>query len=178
MHVHLSRVKLYWFRSIATTCYLAARAVIAIFRSVHELLWAVLFLAAFGLSDLSAFLAIGIPSGGMIAKVFSEIIDETDPAPRDALVRAGVGPFRAFLFAQLPLALPDLLSYALYRFECTIRASAVLGFFGIPTLGYYLSASFENLYYREVWTYLYGLFVLVLLTDTWSAAVRRRLPSL
>jgi phosphonate transport system permease protein len=63
----------------------------------------------------------------------------------------------------------------MYRFECALRASAVLGFFGLPTIGFYLSASFENLHYREVWTFLYALIVLVVITDCWSAAMRRRL---
>jgi phosphonate transport system permease protein len=74
----------------------------------------------------------------------------------------------------LPRALPDMTAYAFYRFECAIRSSAILGFFGFPTLGYYLSASFENLYYREVWTYLYALFALVLVIEMTSARLRKR----
>ena len=77
----------------------------------------------------------------------------------------------------LPRALPDLAAYAFYRFECALRSSAVLGFFGFPTLGYYLSASFENLHYGEVWTYLYALFLLVAAADLWSGVLRRRLVS-
>ncbi len=52
-----------------------------------------------------------------------------------------------------------------------------MGFFGFPTLGYYISASFENLYFSEVWTYLYTLFALVLLVDWWSGRLRRELVS-
>ena len=76
---------------------------------------------------------------------------------------------------MLPRALPDMGAYAFYRFECALRSSAILGFFGYPTLGYYISLSFENLYYREVWTYLYALVLLVALVDWWSGALRRRL---
>ena len=162
-------------RSIVPALYGSARIVIAVMRSTHELLWAVLFLAAFGLTQSSAVLAIAIPFGGTLAKVFSEIIDE---APRDAataLRSAGASPLQVFFFGLLPRALPDMIAYTFYRFECALRASAVLGFFGFPTLGYFIAASFENLYYGEVWTYLYTLFALVLVFEAWSGALRRRL---
>lgn len=161
-------------RGATLAVYGGTRVVITLMRSVHELLWAVLFLAAFGLSNLAAVIAIAIPYGGTLAKVFSELIDE---APRDAayaLRAGGATPTQVFLFGLLPRALPDMSAYAFYRFECSLRSSAVLGFFGYPTLGYYLAASFENLHYGEVWTYLYGLFGLVILVEWWSGALRRR----
>ncbi|MEM1206716.1 MAG: ABC transporter permease subunit, partial [Acidobacteriota bacterium] len=152
----------------------AARVAATFLRSIHELLWAAVFLASFGLHDTTAVLALAIPYGGTLAKVFSEILDE---APRDSatvLLAGGATPRQAFLFGLLPRAWPDLLAYAFYRFECAVRATAVLGFFGFPTLGYYLSVSFENLHYREVWTYLYALVALVVILDAWSGAYRRR----
>lgn len=161
-------------RGVTLSVYGGTRVLIALMRSVHELLWAVLFLAAFGLSNLAAVIAIAIPYGGTLAKVFAELIDE---APRDAayaLRAAGASSAQVFLFGLLPRALPDMSAYAFYRFECSLRSSAVLGFFGYPTLGYYLAASFENLHYGEVWTYLYGLFGLVILVEWWSGALRRR----
>ena len=154
--------------------YGATRVVIAMLRSIHELLWAVLLLAAFGIGHLTAVLAIAIPYAGILAKVFSEMIDET---PRDAALAlrgAGSSPLQMFSFGLLPRALPDMSAYALYRFECAIRSSAVLGFFGFPTLGYYIAASFDSLLYGEVWTYLYVLFGLVAIMDWWSGALRRR----
>ena len=162
-------------RAVRPAIYGGSRVVIALMRSVHELLWAVLLLAALGLSELSAVIAIAVPYTGTLAKVFSEMLDE---APRDsalALRAAGASPAAVFLFGLLPRALPDMTAYAFYRFECALRSSAVLGFFGYPTLGYYIAASFENLFYGEVWTYLYTLFLLVALADWWSGALRRRL---
>jgi phosphonate transport system permease protein len=147
---------------------------IALMRSVHELLWAILFLAAFGLNTASAVLAIAIPYAGTLAKVFSEMLDEAPRGSAFALRSAGAGPTQVFLAGTLPRALPDMAAYAFYRFECAVRSSAVLGFFGYETLGYYLSASFENLHFREVWTYLYALSAMVLLLEGWSALLRRR----
>ena len=160
---------------VAPAVYAGTRIVIAMMRSIHELLWAVLLLAGFGLNDLSAIVAIAIPYSGTLAKVFSELIDE---APREcarALRAAGAGPVQVFVFGLLPIAAPDIGAYSFYRFECALRSSAVLGFFGFPTLGYYIAASFENLHYAEVWTYLYVLVALVIVFDWWSGAVRRRL---
>ncbi len=151
-----------------------ARILIAGLRSVHELLWAIVFLAAFGLTTTSAVIAIAIPYAGVLAKVFSELLDEAPRDASDALQAAGAPPVRAFLFGRFVRALPDMSAYAFYRFECAVRSSAVLGFFGFETLGYYVKASFENLHYREVWTYLYALIALVLLLERWSAALRRR----
>ncbi len=162
-------------RAVRPTVYGGVRVVIVLMRSVHELLWAVLLLAAFGLSQLSAVIAIAVPYAGTLAKVFSEMLDE---APRDsalALRAAGASPAQVFFFGLLPRALPDMMAYAFYRFECALRSSAVLGFFGYPTLGYFIAASFENLHYGEVWTYLYTLFLLVVVADWWSGALRRRL---
>ena len=159
---------------IGPLVYGSTRVLIAVLRSIHELLWAVLFLAAFGISNLAAVLAIALPYAGVLAKIFSEMVDE---APRDsagALRDAGAGALQVYAFGLIPRALPDMIAYAFYRFECALRSSAILGFFGFPTLGYFIAASFENLYYREVWTYLYVLFALVAAVDWWSGALRRR----
>jgi phosphonate transport system permease protein len=161
-------------RALAGTVWAATRVLIVGMRSVHELLWAVIFLAAFGLNTASAVLAIAIPYAGTLAKVFSEMIDE---APRDsaiAMQATGAGAAQAFCFGLLPRALPDMCAYSFYRFECAVRSSAVLGFFGFPTLGYSISAAFENLHYSEVWTYLDVLAVLVVAIEIWSGSLRRR----
>ena len=162
------------WRTVRLAAYGSGRLLAAGLRSIHELLWAVLFLAALGRSSLAAVLAIAVPYTGTFAKVFSEMLDETAQDAAEALSLAGASRLQAFLFGLLPRALPDLGLYAFYRFECAVRSSAVLGFFGFQTLGYYIAASIENLHYREVWTYLYAVFVLVVILDSWSGAIRRR----
>lgn len=152
----------------------SARVVIAFLRSIHELLWAVVLLAAFGRGQLTAVLALMIPYTGVLAKVFSEMIDEAPRESAIALREAGASPIQIFFVGLLPRAFPDMLAYAFYRFECAVRSSAILGFFGFPTLGYYISASFDNMLFGEVWTYLYVLFAMVVLLDWWSGSLRRR----
>lgn len=155
--------------------FLTTRFLITLMRSIHELLWALLFLVAIGFTHTAGVIAIAIPFSGTFAKIFSEMIDEAPRAAGDALGAAGATPLRVYLFGLLPQALPDILAYTLYRFECALRASAVMGFFGVATLGYYLKLAFEDLAYPLVWTYLYALIILVIIFDAWSASARRRI---
>ncbi len=161
-------------KPVRSLLYGATRLFIALMRSVHELLWAVLFLAAFGFNTFAAVIAISIPYGGTLAKIFSEMIDEAPRNASGALRMAGGTGLQVFTFGILPRALPDMMAYSFYRFECAVRSSAILGFFGYQTLGYFIRASFDNVHYGEVWTYLYTLFLLVLVLDAWSGALRRR----
>ncbi|MBC8369505.1 MAG: ABC transporter permease subunit [Planctomycetes bacterium] len=150
------------------------RSFIALMRSVHELLWAVLLLAAMGLSPISAVIAIAIPYAGTLAKVFSDIIDEASTQSSDALHSIGATRLQKYFYARVPQAIPDILSYAFYRFECALRSSAILGFFGFPTLGYYIKIEFDNLNYSKVWAYLYVLLALVVVVEFYSMQLRRR----
>jgi phosphonate transport system permease protein len=161
-------------RRLAPAVQIAARATAAALRSVHELLWAVVFLAAFGIQSGSAVVALALPFAGTLAKVFSELFDEAPPTAARALQAAGASPLQAFAVGAFPRALPDVAAYAFYRFECAVRSAAILGFFGFETLGYEIRLSFDNLDYREVWTFLYALLALVLVLETWSASLRRR----
>jgi len=159
---------------VGPAVYGVTRVVIAFLRSVHELIWAILFLAAFGVSNANAALAIAIPYGGTLAKIFSEMIDEAPRQSAAALRGLGATRMQVYALGLVPHALPDMAAYAFYRFECALRSSAILGFFGVETLGYYIKLSFDNLYYGEVWAYLYALFALVALVDWWSGLLRRR----
>ena len=84
---------------------------------------------------------------------------------------------RVFLYGRLPIMLGDLLSYSFYRFECAIRAAAIMSFVGIRGLGYEIRLSLNDLLFSEVWTLLLFLVALVLLVDYWSTRVRRSLAT-
>ena len=75
------------------------------------------------------------------------------------------------------MALPDILSYTFYRFECAIRAAAILSFVGIRGLGYEIQLSLHDLLFSQVWTLLLFLVALVLVVDLWSMGVRRSLAA-
>jgi phosphonate transport system permease protein len=160
---------------LAPAVYGATRALIAGMRSVHELLWALVLLIVFDTSPTTAIIAIAIPYGGTLAKIFSEMIDEAPRAPAIAMREAGASGLQAFLFGLVPAALPDMTAYTFYRFECALRSAAILGFFGFPTLGLRIKQAFQNLDYGETWTHLYVLIALIVVFDLWSGAIRRRL---
>jgi len=164
-----------WGEGRGGSVVVVARLLSSLLRSVHELIWAVVLLAALGYSHLVAVVAIALPYTGTLAKIFAEMMDEAPRDAAEALKLAGASSWQRFLWGVLPRALPDMIAYTFYRFECALRSSAVLGFFGFPTLGYYIAASFENLYYNEVWTYLYVLLGLILLVEWWSSRLRREL---
>ena len=160
-----------WYR----VPWLALRSSLAIFRAIHELIWGLFFVNVIGLDPLTAILAIAIPFGAVTAKVFSEILDETPRQPFTALQNSGASPAKAFVYALLPQAFLDLISYGFYRFECAIRAAAVLGIIGAGGLGYEIFLSLKTLKYEQIWTLFFALFLLNGLADFWSALLRRRL---
>lgn len=138
----------------------------AFVRAIHELFWALIFLQFFGLHPLTGVLAIAIPYAGVFAKVYSEILDETDPTPA-RILPFGSGVVVTFLFARIPAAWPELLSYTAYRLECGLRSSAILGFVGLPTLGFYLQSSFAQGHYSEVGALLLLFYVLIATLRFW-----------
>ena len=155
--------------------WLTMRSILAVLRAIHEIIWGLFFINIIGLDPISAVLAITIPFGAIVAKVFSEILDETPQGPLTALQNSGASPLAAFAYALLPPAIPDLLSYSFYRFECAIRAAAVLGIIGAGGLGYEIMLSLQTLKYEQIWTLFAALFLLNGLVDFWSGLVRRRI---
>ena len=155
----------------------AVRLILAALRSVHELVWAWLLVLALGLSPIAAVLALGIPYGGILGRIFSEILNDVPEGPLRSLRSAGASELEVLVYGRLPMALPQLVSYTLYRFECGIRSAAILSFVGIAGLGYQVQLSLDDLLYNEVWTLLLFLVALVVLVDIWSNLVRRSLTS-
>jgi len=141
------------------------RIACAFVRSIHELFWALLFLQIFGLHPITGVLAIAIPYSGIVAKVYAEILEEADPVPLEVLP-AGSGLVSRFFYARLPDAWAHLGTYSLYRLECGLRSSAILGFIGLPTLGFHLESAFSQGHYSEV-SALLLLFYLVIATMRW-----------
>ncbi|MFT5448030.1 MAG: phosphonate transport system permease protein [Gammaproteobacteria bacterium] len=142
----------------------------ALVRAVHELFWALIFLQVLGLTPWTGILAIGIPYAGIIAKVYAEILEEADPAPLRALPY-GTGRVSTFLFARMPDALTHFRSYSLYRLECGLRSSAVLGFVGLPTLGFHLESAFAQGYYSQAGALLILFWVVIATIRIWLRRV-------
>lgn len=132
----------------------------AFFRSVHELFWALIFLQIFGLSTLTGLLALVLPYTAILAKVYAESMEESKSALQEGL-HAKASRVSLYAFVKYPLAFERIKSYTLYRLECALRSSAVLGFVGLPTLGFYLESSFKEGYYSEVGAMLLLFYLLI-----------------
>lgn len=157
------------------TLVVGVRLFLAVIRSIHELVWAVLFVTAFGFSSLSAILAIAIPYGGILGRIYGERLVDVPEEPLRALKASGASPLGVLVYGRLPMALPDLLSYSFYRFECAIRAAAIMSFVGIRGLGFEIQLSLQDLLFSQVWTLMLFLVALVVLVDMLSGRVRRSL---
>jgi phosphonate transport system permease protein len=152
-----------------------ARAVLSVFRSIPEYVWAFMFVRAVGLGPFPGVLAIGVAYGGMLGKVYSEILESVNPRPLEALQASGAGKSGVVLYGLLPQALPHVVSYTLYRWECAIRASAILGFVGAGGLGQQIELSMRMFQFDEVLTLLAVLLVLVGAVDFVSGRIRARI---
>ncbi len=138
----------------------------AVARSIHEIFWALIFLQMFGLSPLTGVLAIAIPYAGICAKVYAETLEEA-PAAALNVLPAGTSIVSGFFFVRLPDAWVHIKNYTLYRFECGLRSSAVLGFVGLPTLGYYLETAFSEGNYSEAAALLIIFYVIIASLRVW-----------
>ena len=150
------------------------RAAAASTRGVHEAVWALLLVSVLGRDPWVAVLAIGVPFGAVTAKVVAELLDDVPREPVVALRAAGAGRLPSVIYGIGPTVLPDVISYACYRFECALRSSVVLGVIGAGGIGFELLQSFQSLRYEEIWTLIYALCALALIADRGSVALRRR----
>jgi phosphonate transport system permease protein len=152
-----------------------ARWVAIVLRSVPELVWALIFVRVVGLGPTSGVIAIGIAYGGMLGKVYAEILESGDASTTQALLRNGSGRLQAFLFGTLPQCSTELVSYTVYRWECAIRSSVVLGFVGAGGLGQQLDNASKMFAGAEVSSILIIFMLLVALADRLSAWLRKEL---
>jgi phosphonate transport system permease protein len=153
------------------------RWLLMVLRSVPELVWALVFVRVVGLGPTSGVLAIALTYGGMLGKVYADILESGDAHATASLMRNGSGRLQAFFYGLLPQNAGELTSYTVYRWECAIRSSAVLGFVGAGGLGQLMDSSMKMFSGSEVASILLVFMALVWLADRLSAALRARFAS-
>ena len=151
------------------------RWLLILLRSVPELVWALLFVRVIGLGPTAGVLAIALTYCGMLGKVYAEILESSDAHATDVLLKNGSGRLAALLYGALPESASELVSYTVYRWECAIRGSVVMGFVGAGGLGQRLDESMKMLAGGEVSTMLIIFVLLVAGADGVSKMLRRRL---
>ncbi|WP_394780295.1 PhnE/PtxC family ABC transporter permease [Undibacterium sp.] len=153
----------------------AVRWLLVLLRSVPELVWALIFVRIFGLGPAAAVLAIALTYCGMLGKVYAEILESSDSHATDTLLRNGSGRLAAFFYGTLPSAATELMSYTIYRWECAIRGSVVMGYVGAGGLGQRMDESIKMLAGSEVCTMLIVFVLLVAAADVVSKLFRKGL---
>ena len=153
----------------------AVRWGLIVLRSVPELVWALVFVRVVGLGPTAGVLAIALTYGGMLGKVYGEILESGETHATESLLRNGASRLQAFFFGLLPQNAAELTSYTVYRWECAIRSSVVLGFVGAGGLGQQLDNSMKMFNGGEVLTMLAVFVALVALADRVSSGLRRAL---
>lgn len=144
-------------------------------RTVPEIVFALIFVIAFGLGPLAGVLAIAIHSLGGQGKLFSEVVENIDMKPVEGATAAGASWTQMARFAVVPQVLPGFLSYALLRFEVNVRGAAVMGFVGAGGIGQDLVEAVRKFYYNDVAALLVLIIVTVTLIDLGTSWLRRRL---
>jgi phosphonate transport system permease protein len=144
-------------------------------RSINELVFALIFVAAVGLGPFAGVLAIALHATGMLAKFCAEEVEGVDRGPVEAMQATGAGRLQVILFGIVPQVVPAFVSYAVYRFDVSIRAATILGLVGAGGLGFSLVKTMKLFKYHETATCILVIFVLVFVSDWVCARIRARI---
>ena len=151
----------------------ATRGLLTVLRAIPEVVWALVFVRALGLGPGAGVLALAVTYGGMLGKVYTEILESGDTRSARALLEAGSPRLGALFYALVPSTAQELASYTVYRWECAVRASVVMGFVGAGGLGQLMDQSMKMLNGGEASTILLTFLALVIVADALSAVIRR-----
>lgn len=141
-------------------------------RTVPDLVFALIFVMAFGLGPIAGVLAIAIHTTGALGKLFYEVLENVDQKPVEGLIASGASWTKTMRFAVLPQVLPNFLSYALLRFEINVRGASVMGFVGAGGIGQDLMEAVRKFYHPDVSAILVLIILTVSLIDLVTERVR------
>jgi phosphonate transport system permease protein len=153
--------------------YFVARRMLELFRSVPEIVYALILVWTFGVGPLAGIVAIALHTVGALGKLFAEVVENVDMRPWDALRGAGANWVKSVRFGILPQVLPNFLSYVLLRFEINVRGATVIGFVGAGGIGQELYSVISFNYYQEISAIVALVILTVSLIDLTSETLRR-----
>lgn len=156
----------------------AARRYLEFCRTVPEIVFALIFVIAFGLGPLPGVLAIAIHTTGAMGKLFSEVVENIDMKPVDGLTATGAGWWQVIRFAVVPQVLSNFASYSLLRFEINVRGASIMGFVGAGGIGQDLIEAIRKFYFTDISAILLLIIVAVMLIDFGTERLRHALLSL
>lgn len=152
-----------------------ARGLIAFFRTVPDLVWAIFFIIVVGLGPAAGVLALMMDKIGFAGRFFAEAMEEADPGPQDALRAIGASRLGIIVSAVFPACLPSFTATSLFALEKSVRGSAALGLVGAGGIGVDLKVAFDLFNYDEALTIVLMMLALVVAVEQASGWIRRRL---
>jgi len=163
-----------WRRNARMIPYLAAKSLLNMLRTVPEMVWALIFVFLVGLGPFPGVLALGVHTGGVLGKLFGEVLEDVDPQPIELLQATGANRLQILFYGILPQVLPQFISYTLYRWEVNIRMAAVLGLVGAGGLGQRIHIAISLFMENQLLTLIIAIYILVTIVDYVSAYLRRK----
>ncbi len=154
---------------------IVARGMIALFRTIPDLVWAIFFIIMVGLGPAAGVLAIMVDKIGFAGRFFAEAMEEADTGPQDALRAIGASRLGVIFSAVIPACLPSFTATSLFALEKAVRGSAALGLVGAGGIGVDLKVAFDLFNYDEALTIILMLLGLVLLVEQGSSWIRAKL---
>ena len=154
--------------------YPIGRLLMSISRSIHEIVWALFFVAVLGLGALPGIFAIAVRSVGFIAKMSAEAIENVELGPADAIRATGANNFQVLIFAILPQVLPQVLGIIFFEWEINIRRSAILGLVGAGGLGLVFFRQMNTFNHHGVTTVIIAILGIIMIGEVISHYTRNR----
>jgi phosphonate transport system permease protein len=142
-------------------------------RAINEIVFALVFVVAVGLGPLAGVLALAVHNIGIIAKLFSEAVEATDPRPVEGIRATGASRLQEVVHGILPQVMPLWSSFTLYRFETNVRSATVLGIVGAGGIGQPLYENIRSFQYSETASIIIIVVVTVSLIDLLSSRIRK-----
>lgn len=155
--------------------YQVARAIMSFFRAVPDIVFALIFVTAVGLGPFAGVLALILHNTGVMAKLWSEAMEEMDQGPVRALRVAGASSAQITTHVVIPSVIPQFTGLLLYRFDVNVRSSLVLGLVGAGGIGFLINQSISLFKFDQMMTYIFMVLILVIVVDVVSGMIRKRL---
>jgi len=154
---------------------IVGRGIVICSRSIHELVWGLLFVIAVGLGPLAGILALGVRGIGFVAKIVAEEVEDIDTGPVEALRAAGASPVKVLILAVIPQILPVYIGTLIFQFELDLRRAAVIGVVGAGGLGLAFHQSMIQYKWADAMAIVVILVVLVSIGEVISRQLRKRI---
>ena len=154
--------------------YLVGRVLMTLSRSVHEVVWGLVFVAAVGLGALAGVLAMAVRSIGFISKTVAEAIEDVNPGPVEAMRAVGANRFQVLMFGIVPQVLPVIIGNCIFEWDVNIRRSTIMGLVGAGGLGLALHRQMAAYNYGGIATVIFVILVLIIFGELFSAWARRK----